>query len=133
MYIEGTKWEKPQHRVDPDDGMAVIVQIAFELTIPVVHGGIVGSEFRGVIVDAEEHPEKMFRVWKKRIEHYLAVIIVFENVRRFSVGVIIGVDKVQGQPGKDFQKKEKHDAFPVQSIDPEKGKPENQNGKEKSV
>lgn len=81
-----------QQGIEPDNRMAIIIDIAFELTIPIIHVAvIIGVEIRRIITNAKEHFEKVGRVGPKRVIHYLTVVEIFKNICRRAVGVVGGV------------------------------------------
>jgi len=92
MYIEIPEREHTHHRIDADDGMAVVVYVAFVNTVPVIHLVVILVKIGRIVTNAEDHLKKILRPFPQCINHYFAVVEIFENIGSGPVGVIVGVN-----------------------------------------
>src|ERR1051326_1008646 len=103
--------------------MAVVVNIALELAVPVIHVRIIYPVKIGVVVsNGEKHAHVIRRMFPQGIVHHFAVVKIFVDVSRAAVGVIISVDPPQRYPEKYLDAKQRSHCGPGESFDTEKFK-----------
>lgn len=120
MYIEIPEGEHTHHRIDADDGMTVVVYVAFVNPVPVVHVVVILVKIGRIVTNAEDHLEKILRLFPQGIDHYFAVVEIFENISGGPVGVVEGVNKIHKYPGKYLQYKYNNNSLNRETFDAEK-------------
>jgi len=105
VNIEKTKGKQTDQRIDANNRMAVVVNIAFVLPVPVVHLVVILVEVWRIVADTENHPEKIFGFIPEGIIHYFAVVKIFEDIGGGPVGVIVGIKEKHPDTGQNFHNK----------------------------
>lgn len=115
MNIIEPEAEQPENGIQPDNSMAVVINVAFVHPVPVIHLVIVHVKMWLIVVYAGKHPEIISRICKQRIIHHLAVVEILKDIGRRPVRIKIGVHQIYHKTRKDLQKEDHRQRIPVKS------------------
>jgi hypothetical protein len=116
MHVEIAKGKQAQGGVEAYDGVAVVVDVAFEHPVPVVHVFVIEIEIGRIVAYAGQHFEIIQRMFPQGVVHYLTIVEIAEDVGGGAVGVIISIDEVHQQAGSYLQDKDYRKALPGESV-----------------
>jgi len=105
MHVEIAEREDPHQGIDADNGVAVVVYVAFVNPVPVVHLVIILVKIRSIVLYAEDHFKKIHRFRPQRIVHHFAVVEILENISGGPVAVVVGVNEIHKYSRQYFQNK----------------------------